>query len=86
MATAQITTFSLRINTGGACTASSTPIVLQVVSGAAATASAFDRFTVPIPDGFEIVGNGTLSICVSANAVFVTTGPTWDVTITGFQY
>jgi hypothetical protein len=85
-ATAQITTFSLRINTGGTCVVTSTPIAFQAVSGAAATLAAFDRFQVPIPDGWEIAGNGTLAICVTANSTFVTNAPTLDVEITGFQY
>jgi hypothetical protein len=41
---------------------------------------------VTIPDGMEFAGNGTIQFGVTANAVFVTNAPTWDVTITGFEY
>lgn len=85
-ATAQVTTFSLRMNTGGAVTAATTPVLLAVRSATPATALAWDRFVTQIPDGLEIAGTGTLQIGVSANAVFVTNAPTWDVWITGFEY
>jgi hypothetical protein len=85
-ATAQITTFNLRINTGGAVTASSTPLILGTATATPATASAWDRQALPIPDGFEILGDGTLQFGISANAVFVTNAPTWFVNIIGFEY
>lgn len=85
-ATTQVTTFSLRINTGGAVTTSSTPIVLSGRTATPATASAYDRLSLAIGDGFEIAGNGTLQFGVTANAVFVTNAPTWDVLITGYEY
>jgi len=85
-ATVQVTTFNLRINTGGAVTTSSTPILMSVRSATPATASAWDRFHVPIPDGYEIAGNGTVQFGITANAVFVTNAPTWDVLITGYEY
>lgn len=85
-ATIQSTTFNLRINTAGAVTTTSTPVVLSVRSATPATASAWDRVIVPIPDGFEIVGDGTLQFGVTAAATFTTNAPTWDVTITGFEY
>jgi hypothetical protein len=85
-ATAQVTTFNLRINTAGAVVTTSTPIVIQARTATPATALAWDRFQVPIPDGFEILGDGTLQFGVTANAVFVTNAPTWDVLITGYEY
>lgn len=85
-ATTQVTTFSFRINTAGACVVTSTPIVYQVKTQTPATSLAFDRFAMPISDGWEIAGNGTLTFCISANAVFVTNAPTWNVTITGYEY
>ena len=85
-ATAQVTTFSFRINTGGAVTTSSTPILAGVRSATPATALAWDRFQLPIPDGFEIAGTGTLQFGITANAVFTTNAPTWDVFISGFEY
>lgn len=85
-ATIQTTTFSLRLNTGGAVTTTSTPVLIAVRSATPATASAWDRFQVPIPAGYEILGDGTLQIGVTANATFVTNAPTWDVCITGFEY
>jgi hypothetical protein len=85
-ATIQSTTFSLRINTAGAVTTSSTPIVLSARCATPAVASEWDRFIVPIPDGFEIVGNGTIQFGVTAAATYTTNAPTWDVLITGFEY
>jgi hypothetical protein len=85
-ATAQATTFSLRMNTAGAVTTTSTPILLQARSATPATANAWDRFTIEIPDGIEIYGDGTKQWGVTANAVFSSNAPTWDVTIIGFEY
>ncbi len=85
-ATAQVTTFNFRVNTGGAVTTSSTPIVLAARVATPATALAWDRVNIPIGDGFEITGTSTLQIGITANAVFTTNAPTWDVLITGFEY
>lgn len=84
-ATVQTTTFNLRVNTGGAVTTSSN-IWLAARSATPATASAWDRFTVPIDEGIEVVGDGTLQIGITAAATFTTNAPTWDVTIVGFEY
>jgi hypothetical protein len=85
-ATIQTTTFALRINTAGAVTTTSTPIVFQARSATPATASAWDRYILPIPDGFEILGDGTLQFGITANATYTTNAPTWDVNILGFEY
>lgn len=85
-ATIQTTTFSLRLNTAGAVTTSSTPILLQARSATPATASAWDRVILPIPDGFEIAGDGTAQIGVTAAATYTTNAPTWDVNIIGYEY
>lgn len=85
-ATAQVTTFSIRINTSGAVTTTSTPILLSARVATPATANSWDRITIPINEPYEIWGDGTLQIGVTANAVFVTNAPTWDVLITGYEY
>lgn len=85
-ATAQATTFNLRVNTAGAVTTSSTPIILAVRCATPATANSYDRYIVPIPDGIEITGDGTLQWGVTAAATYTTNAPTWDVTIFGFEY
>lgn len=85
-ATAQVTTFNLRINTGGAVITSSTPVIISIRSATPATALAWDRVFIEIPEGLEIAGDGTLQIGITANAVFVTNAPTWDVLITGYEY
>lgn len=85
-ATIQTTTFNFRINTGGGVVTSSTPIVLSARSATGAVASAWDRFYIPIPDGFEILGTATLQIGITAAATYTTNAPTWDVLITGFEY
>lgn len=84
-ATVQITTHTLRVNPAGATIATSN----QKVSGRTATpatALAWDRLSIAMSDGLEYLGDGTLTFGVSANAVFVTNAPTWDVLITGFEY
>jgi hypothetical protein len=86
-ATAQSTTFNLRVNTAGAVTTSSTPVILSMRCATPATASAWDRVQVNLPDaGIEIPGNGTLQFGITAAATFVTNAPTWDVTIIGYEY
>jgi hypothetical protein len=85
-ATAQTTTFSLRMNTVGAVTTASTPILLQARSATPATANAWDRVIIPIAGGFEIAGNGTIQIGITAVATYTTNAPTWDVTIIGYEY
>lgn len=85
-ATIQTTTFNFRINTAGAVTTSSTPIVFAARSATPATASAWDRYIIPIPDGFEITGDGTLQFGFTAAATYTTNAPTWDVSIIGYEY
>jgi hypothetical protein len=85
-ATIQTTTFSLRINTAGAVTTTSTPVIFSARSATPATASAWDRYTVPIPDGLEIAGNGTLQFGMTVNTTYITNTPTLDVNIVGFEY
>lgn len=85
-ATAQTTTFNLRINTAGAVITSTTPIVFSARSATAAVASAWDRYIIPIPEGFEIAGNGTIQFGITAAATYTTNAPTWDVNIIGYEY
>jgi hypothetical protein len=85
-ATIQTTTFSFRINTAGAVTTTSSPVIFSARSATPATASAWDRYTIPIPDGLEIAGNGTLQFGMTANSTYITNAPTLDVNIVGFEY
>ena len=85
-ATAQTTTFNLRMNTAGAVTTGSTPILLAMRSATAAVANSWDRVYVDIPDGIEIYGDGTKQWGVTAAATFTTNAPTWDVCIIGMEY
>lgn len=85
-ATEQVTTFSVRINTGGAVTTATTPAVFQWRSTTPASTSAVDRFVLPFTDGYEIIGTSTLQWGVTANSVYVTNAPTWDVMIVGYVY
>lgn len=85
-ATAQVSVFSVRVNTGGATTTSSA-IFFQGRTGNGAAASSYDRFVVDFGGiGPEIPGDGTLTFGVTANSVFVTNAPTWDVLITGVEF
>ena len=86
-ATAQQTTFNFRINTAGAVTTTSTPIILAMRSATPATANAWDRVLVDIPDGLEIAGDGTAQFGITAVSTYASAkDPTWDVTIIGFEY
>lgn len=85
-ATAQVTTFNVRVNTAGACIVSSTPIIYSFRTATPATALAYDRFAIQGMEGDEITGDGTLQWCLTANSVFTTNAPTWDVLITGYEY
>lgn len=85
-ATVQSTIFNLRMNTAGACIVSSTPILFAAQSATPAVISAWDRVILPIPDGYEISGNGTIAICLSAAATFTTNAPTWSVNLMGYEY
>lgn len=87
-ATAQTTTFNLRVNTAGAVTTTSTPIIFAARSATPATANAWDRYVVTLPaDGLDVaLGDGTIQFGITAAATFVTNAPTWDVTIVGYEY
>lgn len=85
-ATAQISSFAIRVNTAGATTTSSN-IWMSARTATPATALAWDRFMMPFDsEGMEVVGDGTLTFGVTANAVYTTNAPTWDVLITGYEY
>lgn len=84
-ATAQVSNFSIRVNTSGAVTTTS-PALITAGTATPATALSWDRYALPIPDGLEIHGTGTLQFGVTAIATFTTNAPTWYVTITGFEY
>lgn len=85
VATAQTSTFNVRVNTAGAITNAS-PGSLGVRTDTGASALATDRISIPIPDGMEILGDGTLQFGMTANSVFLTNGPTWDGAIIGYEY
>ena len=85
-ATAQITTFNLRLNTSGAVTTTTTPVLFAVATATPATALAWDRCSIDIPEGYEIAGNGSVNIGLTAAATFTTNAPTWFATITGYYY
>lgn len=86
-ATIQSTIFNFRINTAGAVTTTSTPIILSARSATPATASAWDRNTITLPgDGIELIGDGTLQFGITAAATYTTNAPTWDVVLIGYEY
>jgi hypothetical protein len=86
-ATTQNTTFSLRVNTAGAVATTTTPVILSARTSTPATSLAWDRFPLDLGgEGLEILGDGTLQWGLTANAVFVTNAPTWNVTIVGYEY
>lgn len=85
-ATTHSTVFNLRLNTAANCNAGSTPVLGSWRSASAAVAGQWDRFVVPIGEGYEIAGNGTIQFCASVNSTFVTNAPTADMTIIGYEY
>ena len=85
--TAQISVFNLRINTAGAVTTTSTPVILSARTTNGATNNEFDRVFIDCgPDGIEIPGDGTLQWGITAAATYTTNAPTWDVLILGYEY
>lgn len=86
-ATAQVSTFSIRVNTAGAVTTTS-PIWFSARTATLASSFAWDRTAVfTFTDaGPELLGDGVLQIGVTASAVFTTNAPTWDVQIVGYEY
>jgi hypothetical protein len=86
-ATAQVTTFTVRFNAAGTAVVGSSA-AFSARTATPATALAWDRFAMVFPSGgFEVnIGDGTMCIGISANAVFVTNAPTWDVMISGHWY
>jgi len=81
VATAQNTVFNLRVNTAGAVTTSSTPVIFSTTSATPATASAWDRICYTLGDSFTISGDGTIQLGITAKATYTTNAPTWFVTI-----
>jgi hypothetical protein len=84
VATAQNTVFNLRVNTAGAVTTSSTPIVVSARCATAATASAYDRISLPV--SIDLDGDGTAQFGLTVNATYTTNAPTVDVLIQGYEY
>jgi len=86
VATSDTVVFSLRLNTAGAVTTSSTPIVLAFRAATPATAGAQQAVAIEIPEGLEILGDGTLQIGATVNAVYTANAPTVDLAIIGYEY
>ena len=84
-ATAQATTFNVRLASGATGT-TSTPVIFSARSATPATAAAWERVMFTIPDGYEITGDGTLQFGVTASSTYATNAPTWDVNIIGYEY
>lgn len=83
--TAQVTTFNFRVNASGLISATS-GTVIAATSATPATSLSWDRYIIPIPEGFEITGDGTLQFGITANSVYTTNAPTWYVNILGYEY
>lgn len=74
---------NLRVNTAGATTATS-PLLLSVGTGTiAATANVSNGNCAAIPDGLEILGNGTVTIGVSQVGTATANN---TVTLVGYEY
>ena len=84
-ATLQATTFNLRLNTGGAITTSS-GILMPYRVATTASGGADQPIAIPIPDGYEISGDGTKQWGITTNSAYTTNAPTLDVTVVGFEY
>jgi len=84
-ATAQATTFNFRLNVNGAVTITTTPILFSVRLATPATSLAVDSVVIPFNEPFEIWGDGTTQIGLTAASTYVTNAPTWDVLILGYE-
>lgn len=84
--TAQSTVFNLRLNTAGAVTTSSTPIIASLRVATVATGGQQGSVSIYTPEGFEYLGDGTMQIGITAAATYTTNAPTWQVFITGYEY
>lgn len=77
--------FNFRINTGGAVTTSSTPIILATRTYTVATGTSYAVADIPLPfDGMEIVGDGTLQFGITFQAT--QTGTEHGCIIIGYEY
>jgi hypothetical protein len=88
-ATATLATsiFRLRVNPTGAVTTATTPVIWQsprILTPA--TASAYQQFSLPIPFGMDIFGDGTLQFGFTVNSTFVTNAPTVDIAVSGYEF
>lgn len=85
-ATTHTTLVRLRLNTAGAVGTTSTPVLFsgRCISGAVSQDT--DVFEMLFPEGYEIVGDGTLQIGVTVNSNYATNAPTIDVAIWGYEY
>ena len=84
-ATAATSVFSLRVNTAGAATTTSNPILRWSMSNPA-TALAVDRLTMSFPEGIDIFGDGTLQWTITAQSSYVTNPPAWALSLTGYEW
>lgn len=84
--TTAVTNWSLRRNDGGAVATNTTPIILAARTATPPTAQAVDRVQIFFDPPMEIVGDGTKTFGITANSVFSTNAPTWDVLIEGYEY
>lgn len=85
-ATAQTTNFSIVVNTGGAVTTASEPM-LAMRCPTPATANIVDRVVLQWShDGPEILGDGTLSWGIVSRSTYTTNAPTLDVQVVGYEY
>jgi hypothetical protein len=84
-ATVAIGLFELVINTAGAAVVGS-PTGFTARAATPATTGIYDHKVIPIPDGLEILGNGTLQFGIAYTPTWTTTASQYDVVITGFEY
>lgn len=85
-ASTAVTTFTFRINTGGAVTTTSTPVIWPIRVALPPSASTFASRDIQISEGYEVTCNGTLQIGVTTNSTYTTNTPTLDVLISGYEY
>jgi hypothetical protein len=77
----------LRVNTGGAVTATTGAITVSASTRAAATTGATDVYDIPIGEGYEIPNTtGTTNIGVTVTPTWSTTALTYDVHLVGYEY
>lgn len=85
-AAAATSIFRIRYNPAGAVTTTSAPILLPARLASPSQATSFQQLPVPIPEGFDITGDGVGQFGITVTTTWTLNAPTVDVLIVGYEY